>query len=300
MTYYKRVDELRDNTNLTAENYEPNYLTAEIVLVDLLGEIILGAEVISTAYGTGKVTRTYGDTLDQMFMEIDFPVGTKRFGVSQVVCGKALFTKFADISEIGDAWDHAFDLHTDLTKQCTEFKRAEKQAELEAKKKAIAEQKAEEKYQEAKAKAIRDFENQIKTVIPRNSSDEFYFALGWLAKHAGSVTAKLPDYLESAFERHFGTDAPKTLVDSKAKTSGGFAKQWSWEFICGVKNLKNSVVPAYLNTVTSDISKGIHNTSFVWDLVDNYGFQFGKTQDLDRIRSCVPSTHISFFEAGLA
>jgi hypothetical protein len=42
------------------------------------------------------------------------------------------------------------------------------------------------------------------------------------------------------------------------------------------------------------------DTSFVWELVDNYGFKFGKTQDLEAVRSCVPSEYISEFELGLA
>jgi hypothetical protein len=90
------------------------------------------------------------------------------------------------------------------------------------------------------------------------------------------------------------------LRDSKAKSVGGFAKKWNWSFSCSIKKLKGVTVPAYLQTVTTDISKGIHNTSFIWDLVENYGFKFGKEQDIEKIRSCVPTEHIAFFENGLA
>lgn len=300
MTYFERIDALRDSTNFTAENYKTEYLTAELALADLFGEYLIGAEINSKTYGTGKVTKTSGDLLDRMSMEVTFTDDTKKFGVMPVVTGKVLFNKFADISEIGDAWDHAFDLHTDLTKKYNELKNAEMQQILEAKKKAEADKKAEEKYLATKEKAIRDFEKLAGTTTPLSATDEFYYSLGWLANHIGSMTAILPDYLGSAFEKYFGTETPKTLVDSRAKTSGGYAKQWSWEFKCTIKKLKETVVPAYLQDITTDFSKGIHNTSFLWDLVANYGFQFGPKQDIENIRSHVPSEYIAIFEEGLA
>jgi hypothetical protein len=113
------------------------------------------------------------------------------------------------------------------------------------------------------------------------------------------MTAILPDYLGSAFEQHFGTEAPKTLVDGRAKTSGGYAKQWSWEFKCTIKKLKETVVPACIQSVTTDFSKGIHNTVFLWDLVSNHGFQFGKKQDIEKIKDTVPAQFITSFETGL-
>ena len=300
MTYYERVDELRDNTNFTAENYEIEYLTAEVVLTDLFGEYLVGAEINSKTYGTGKVVNTSGDLLDRMSMEVTFVDGIKKFGVMPVITGKALFNKFADISEIGDAWDRAFDLHTDMTKKYNELKNAEIQQALEAKKKAEADKKAEERYQNQKAKAIRDFEAQAQSEKTLSAADEFYYSLGWLAKHMGVMTAILPDYLGSAFEKYFGAETPKTLVDGRAKTSGGYAKQWSWEFKCTIKKLKETIVPAYLQDITTDFSKGIHNTSFLWDLVENYGFQFGPKQDIEKIRSHIPSDCLASFEAGLA
>jgi hypothetical protein len=46
--------------------------------------------------------------------------------------------------------------------------------------------------------------------------------------------------------------------------------------------------------------KAVTDSEFVRDLIDNYGFKFGKAQDLEAIRSCVPSTYHTNFEAGLA
>lgn len=300
MTYYERVNELRDNTNFTPENYELEYLTTEVVLADLFGEYIKGAEVKSSTYGIGRVTEASGNTFADMFMTVAFLEAEKRFAILPVITGKILLTKFADISEIGDAWDEAYNLHVDITKKYTDLKETERKQQIEAAKKAEAEKKAEIKYQQLKEKALKDFENlTTKTREPVTEADEFYYALGWLANHVGSLTAVLPDYLGPTFERHFGAEAPKTLVDSRAKTIGGYAKQWSWEFKCTIKKLKETVVPACIQPVTTDFSKGIHNTSFLWDLVENYGFQFGKKQDVEKIKQNVPAQCLPYFEAGM-
>lgn len=302
MTYYERVDELRDHTNFTSDNYELEYLTAEIVLVDLFGEYIKDAEIISTAYGVGRVVNTSGDTLDRMIMEVAFTDGAKKFGVLPVITGKVLFSKFADISEVGDAWDHTFDLHTDMTKQLIDFKRAEKLAEAELKKKAAEDKKAEEQYQKAKAKTLKDFDTLLDSIQPKSTVDEFYHSLGWLTAHVGTVQAAIPDYLQSTFEARFGTDANPYVYDSKKKTSGGFRYQWSAGFHARLKKKGLTTIPAMLANYISDTvnsSKTIMDTAFILDLIENYGFQFGKTQDVDNIRSRIPSEYMSFFEAGL-
>ena len=47
--------------------------------------------------------------------------------------------------------------------------------------------------------------------------------------------------------------------------------------------------------------KVIDNVAFVWDLIENYGFQFRKdAQDADRIRNEIPKDYIADFERGLA
>jgi hypothetical protein len=297
MTYYERVDQLRDNTNFTTDDFEHAYLTAEIVLVDLLGEFLKGAEINSTTYGTGKVVGTYGDTLDRMIMEVAFVDTVRKFGVLPVVTGKALFNKFADISEVGDAWDHAFDLHTDITKKFADIKREVAKQAYEAAKKAEADKLAKEKFEATKARAIRDFEKLSNTVVPTSTTDEFYYSLGWLAKHVGSVSARLPDYLSDSFTRHFGHDAVHTSVDSRKKTINGNSMQWTFGFTATLRKPEN--IPAALIAHLGSTGKQIADTSFIWDLVDNYGFQFGKQQDIDKIRSHVPSDFLSFFEAGL-
>ena len=252
-------------------------------------------------YGEGQLTFVKAPlTGGALYATIDFAAGTKTMSLDVLMASRLLEMPEAitDILlEAQTAFKEDFVTREQARREADRL--AYKQAK-EAEKKAAEDRKAEERYESTKAKAIKDFEALAKSVMPKSAADEFYYSLGWLAKHIGVVTAKLPDYLGSAFEKHFGTEAPKTLVDGRAKTIGGHAKQWSWEFVASVKKLKDTTVPTYLQGTTTDISKGIHNTSFVWDLVDNYGFKFGKTQDIDQIRSHVPADKLSFFEAGLA
>lgn len=299
MTIYERLEEVKTNYELKLENARETYYQAEAQLVDLVGNYVIGAEVSCQAYGPGRVVAFKGTALDNIIVDVEFADVTKKFSLTHIIT-VARFIRFEDILEIGVIWDDAMTVHNELTTQLRDIEKLAHQLEVEAAKKAAADKKAEEKYQAAKTKALKDFGDRMNTVTPMSTADEFYFGLGWLAKHVGSMTAILPDYLGSSFEKHFGVEAPKTLVDGRAKTSGGYAKQWSWEFKCTIKKLKETTVPASLAGVTTDFSKGIHNTSFLWDLVDNYGFQFGPKQDVEKIRACVPAAHLSFFEAGLA
>lgn len=299
MTIYERFEEIKNTTELKLENAKDTYYQAELALANLVGDYVLGAEVACKAYSPGHIISYSGTTLDGLIVNIEFAEITKKFSLMHIMT-VGNFINFVDTLEIGVIWNEAFTVHTELTEQFEDLKRMSKQLEREAAKKAEEEKRAEAKYQAAKTKALQEFQDYKETERPVSTTDEFYYSLGWLAKHIGSITAQLPDYLGPAFEQHFGAETPKTLIDSKAKSVGGFAKKWNWSFSCSIKKLKGATVPAYLQTITSDISKGIHNTSFIWDLVENYGFKFGKEQDIDKIRSCVPTAHIEFFENGLA
>ena len=300
MTIYERLETLKDTTEFEIANAHDLYNKKETELVGLVGEYLIGNEATCPAYGTGKVVGYEGANLNDLAVVIEFAEVIKKYSVQFICTATVKFVRFTDIFEIGDVWDAAVAVHIILKAKYNELGRLAYQKALEAEKKAKADKKAEEQYQKTKAKSIRDFEELTQTVNPKSEADEFYYSLGWLAKHMGAITAILPDYLGAAFEQHFGVDTPKTLVDGRAKTSGGYAKQWSWEFKSTIKKLKETTVPAYIQDITTDFSKGIHNTSFIWDLVENYGFQFGKTQDIEKIKACVPAKYASFFEAGFA
>ncbi len=298
MTTYERLEEIKNAAELTLNNAHDTYYEAEAELVDLIGDYVMGAEVRCTAHGPGHIIAYKGTTLDNIIVDVEFASITKKFSLAHIIT-VAKFIKLEDIFEIGVIWDEAYAVHNEITSQ---FKALEKQVKLleeAAAKKAEEEKKAAEKYEKQKAKALKDFETmaaQEKEIITQ--ADEFYYSLGWLAKYASNVAAVLPDYLAEAFKKYFGPEAPCRIVDSKHRGPAGWQAQWSWSFTISLK--KPELVPAFLSDKLNPAGKAVSKTSFIWDLVENYGFQFGKKQNIDKIRACVPSEHIDMFEAGLA
>lgn len=297
MTCLEKINEMKEVVTLEKQNYKTDYFKAEENLVNTICMYITNAEVTSRAYGIGTITKASGSILSNIIADITFKNGVKRISFLHIMTNN--FTNFTGLKDIDAIWSTAFELHTVLTDTYKKFEREAKQLAIELEKKAEADRKAEAKYEELKTKALKDFNNISNRTKVHSDTSDFYYALGWLASHIGTVTATLPDYLGAAFEKYFGTKAPKTLVDSRAKTSGGYAKQWSWEFKCTIKKLKDTVIPSCIQNVTADFSKGIHNTSFIWDLVEDYGFQFGKTQDVEKIAQTIPAKYINSFNEGL-
>ena len=123
-----------------------------------------------------------------------------------------------------------------------------------------------------------------------------YEVLGWIAKHTKSIKASMPDYMENWFVKNFGQDSDRYVVDSTKRTSGGHPMQWS----LSCKISFDSEVPSILLNKVASNKKAIDSVAFVWDLVDNYGFTFGKTQDINLIKSEIPSQYLEDFERGYA
>lgn len=123
-----------------------------------------------------------------------------------------------------------------------------------------------------------------------------YELLGWMAKHCTSLRPAMPDWMEGAFVKRFG-DVPRTVVDSKKRTSGGFPMQWG----LSMKISFDQEVPSKLMKVaTSSNKKSIDNVAFVSDLVESFGFGFGKKQDVDRIIEEIPTKGLEDFMRGYA
>ena len=249
-------------------------------------------------YGEGQLTFVTAPlTGSTIFATVDFAVGTKTLSMDMVFANNLL--KMPEMLT-----DILLEAQTAFKADFAEREQAALAARLladakakEAAKKAAEEKKNAEKYETTKVNAIKAFDARTLTRSAMSSADEFYYALGWIVKHAGTVGAVLPDYLENAFTKYFGADVPHRVVDSKHRGPAGWQPQWSWSFTVSLK--KPTLVPAFISSKLNPSGKAISDTSFVWDLVDNYGFQFGKKQDIDKIRSHVPESHLHAFEAGL-
>jgi hypothetical protein len=296
MTINERINEMKNTLKLEMDTVREDYLTAESKLVSLICDYVTDAEVSCTAYGIGKIVKAEGTLLNNIIVNIVFENTTQRFSLPHIITN-AKFVKFVDL-DIDSIWNDASELHAEMTASYRELTRTAEQLALEAEKKAQAEKKAEEKYQRLKDKAVKDFDELVTNANKTLSDvDEFYYALGWLTKHVGTISAVLPDYLESSFVKHFGTETCVRVVDSKKKTVNGYSMQWTFGFKATLRKAES--LPSIWRQYISSTGKAIANTSFIWDLIDNYGFCFGKKQDVEKIKQSVPSEYIDSFEAGL-
>jgi hypothetical protein len=294
-------------TEITREAFEN---TLEQFFTDFT-ESFLNKKVNNFSFGnkavldTGSITEFTNKNFNNLFVTVTFDSGIiKKYNT------KVAFVQTKTLSFVNESDNQLFneyvEAYSDIEKAEQELLQLEakldaemRAAKIKAEKEAEKARKAEASYEAKKKKALADFDSMSEKVKAEASVDsDFYYTLGWLANHIGTITAILPDYLGPAFEKYFGSEAPETLVDSKAKTSGGFAKQWSWEFKCTLKKLSDTVVPTYITEITSDYTKGIHNTSFIWNLIENYGFQFGKVQNVDEISTHIPTEYITSFKEG--
>jgi hypothetical protein len=301
MAYEKYLFTKEENI-MTTTYKNTNYETIEDLRAALNSELEALAypyAVKHRIYGEGQLTFVKAPLLGPaLYATIDFATATKTFSLDVALASNMLTMPdgLTDILVEAQSIYKAAVIESQNEQRLVE--QAARAEALEAKKKAAEEQKAEEKYQKQKAKALKDFANRAQTTAVVNPTEEFYYSLGWLTKHAGTIAAVLPDYLADAFAKHFGPEAPCRIVDSKKRSPAGWQQQWSWSFTVSLK--KPDVIPATIAQHLNTDGNKVSDTSFVWDLVDNYGFQFGKTQDVDKIRSHVPASHLSFFEAGLA
>lgn len=129
------------------------------------------------------------------------------------------------------------------------------------------------------------------------TQEEYYVALGWLAANIGTISARLPDYLETVFSSHFGSNAPKTLVNTKRKTVSGLKPQWSYAFSASIKNADTAPMWVIKNL---NANGKLANTALIWNLIDNHNFQFGRKQNIDEIRKTVPDCMLQWFDAGMS
>ena len=294
MTTYEMIKEIENTTTLELNTARDTYLEAEAKLVALVGLAAIGLKVNHQTYGTGKITYYRSDcTLDCLVVTVAFDTVIKQFSLAHIL------SRIENNTELNNLWAVAFETHTKLFNQCTELENQARQLEREAAKQAEEEAKAEAKYQAAKAKALQDFETLTKAGTTTRATNELYYSLGWLSKNIGTISAALPDYLLSGFERHFGSDVKPTVVDSRKKTVSGYSMQWALSMKASILKKAKESIPGCLAKYLNSAGNALTNTAFVWDLVDTFGFNFGKEQDIEKIKAAVPTDYLSSFEAGL-
>jgi DNA gyrase subunit B len=109
------------------------------------------------------------------------------------------------------------------------------------------------------------------------------------------------DSEDSSYEWSLGTNGlgacatqySSEFMDVAAYTNG---TKYSISFKASFKN----DIPAVLQSKAGVKKKVIDSVSFIWDLIENHGFRFGKSQDIEAIKKTVPATYLSEFETGIA
>ena len=256
---------------------------------------ITGAEVTNQLLGHGKIVSCLNacNTLESLIFTVHFDLDeTKNYGAAVALASGGL--KFIDTSLVS-LWD---EFVSEQYKMKAQYNKAVEEAQCHQKEEAKLEQKRkdnEKKMAGMKVQAEKEFEKLVNSKSNITKADEFYYALGWVAKHVGTITAKMPDYLEPAFIKHFG-DVEHTTVDSTKVGPAGFTSQWHLSMEASLVKAKE--IPAMLNDFLSQNGKKISKTSFVWDLVDKYGFKFGKKQETLDIMRCIPIEYMPAFNKG--
>lgn len=310
MTIYEKFETVVKDADFNIDNPRSIYIKAEARLVSLIKDAIIKAKVKSTLYGSGIVADCFGNDLENAIIAVVFTELTKKFSL-KVILGNTKFTYFEDVQELIPIWDAALTAHKKLVSALVDAELLLEQKAIQEAAKLEEERRQKEKleaaaakFQKAKMSAIKEFDlmlAQQESSMPKTEVDDFYYSLGWIVKHLNRVHAAVPDYLYSKFEKHFGNEAEPYIykVDTSKRTSGGYRYQWTLglRMNFSVKNI--TPAPAYLDSYYNSKYCSIMNTSFVWDLIDKYGFQFGKKQDIEVIKSHIPADFVKFFEAGL-
>ena len=143
------------------------------------------------------------------------------------------------------------------------------------------------------------------------STQEFFECLGYLAapqRHT-RIDVELPERSREGFENRY-----EQITGERPIQDGRFYYVWSddankWGVEMRLYFIENQNIPpclinmrrssTYYRDEYKQYNARINNNEFIWQLIE-YGFGLGDSQDLNLIRSRVPSQYISDFNRGLS
>ena len=289
--------------DLPQEDFLTIYADTNKLLIKDVSQLVANAELQSSIRGIGTIIDITGDSFENLALTVkfnneqnQFTDELKKYSLKNVAT-VANQTKFVD-SEIVDTY-------LELNKIIDEINVIKKEQENKALQDLLdsrANDKKEARIKEtclkAKQKAIDEFNAfAAKDRDPITQEEAFYVGLGWLASHIGTISAAMPDYLIPSFKKYFGQDAPFTSVNSNDRTANGDLMKRTWSFGASLLKVEENTIPYELKKYISPSGKSIFNTTFIWDLVTNCGFRFGK-QDKAEIVKNIPPQFKDSFEAG--
>lgn len=249
-------------------------------------------------YGIGQlVCATVPANGNSLYANIDFESGSSKVFALKALLDFNLLEMPDNLKSVLTEAQSIFFTTYETTEQ--EKREALRLAQEKAKQEA-EEKKQEDKYQASKARMIKEFETLTAREKATCATGEFYYSLGWMANNCGTFACALPDYLLPYFQKQFGVEYEPRTVDSRKRTVNGYAMQWTISMTASIKKKSLDKIPAFLTQYLSKTGTSIANTAFIWDLVTNYGFKFGKTQNIAQIRATIPTDYITYFENGYA
>jgi hypothetical protein len=250
-------------------------------------------------YGFGKITKircSENQGTPELFLTYESDAGKTVVLAYQIVKARGLL-QFGDMDT--ETLDNLFEEYAVNWTEFNENRKAEAKAAREAKKEAEAQAKAEKEAQ----KKVEATLNKLNSMKPDDlarvcgTPTTEYETIGWLAKHVTNIKPSMPAEAQGWFEKKFGKVDCAKVYESGAKTTG----KNPMKYTLSIDGSFNSEVPSTLaRYISGSNNKHISSVEFFWSLIDKYGFQFGKKQDLDEIKKFVPDIHMSDFERGLA
>lgn len=284
----------------TASNYQDwNILSSELTaeLNELINNPI---SAVHKKYGECKVSSFVVSINESNFMilaDVAFSDETKKLALNILLKnGLVQIDDYDSFEVLKNFISSLTDLQTEVHN--VQYDRTSAKHEADRQAKELAKQEA--KRLTHREKSIQEFERMTRVDRGICASGEFYYNLGWLAKNVGTISVSLPDYLLPYFENHFGTEAKPTVVDSNKRTVNGHPMQWTFSMKASLLKNSLSTIPAFLKQYLSSAGNSLTYTELIWDIVENYGFKFGKTQDLEKIRESIPAHCLEYFEKGYA
>lgn len=247
---------------------------------ELANKIIAGKKVDHKKYGRGTIVGVKGvsKNVSDFSINILFENGLEKL-MSLNIMLKQNLIQFIDPIDYEGLTELLSDIDIICTKQIQienqefEQKRATEKQKLEDKKLKLKE--------EARIKRMKDnFNRDVQGNIKLSPA-----AVEWIANNCSNIVAKLPSDLEKYFIKKFGSDASYSVIDINKKTSGGFKMQYTFSFSIHFKSLDSR--PAELDKFFTTKGKKISNVELVSSLILNYGFKFGKEQDLAEIKKYI-------------
>ena len=266
------------------------------MLATINSETLCSISCSHKTYGSGQITKikcSENNSKPELFLTFESPVKNTVFAYT-------LASKFLQFDESDQLTIE--NLLAEYLENWLEFdanRKAEAQAARDAKKAAEEQAKADKEAQqkiEATMNRLNKMQPEDVAAVCGTPQTE-YETIGWLAKHCTSIKPSMPAEACGWFESKFGKVDNAKVYEAGAKTSGGN----SMKYTLSIQGCFNAEVPSILSRFVSDKSpKQINSVEFFWTLVDKYGFQFGKKQNIDEIKKFVPIDYLADFDRGMA